>query len=64
MTAIRIPAQFIQVLDYLGADGVEMNISDQFPKVGILLAQYRLESILKKMSISLMGSIEPESITG
>jgi hypothetical protein len=39
-------------------------IADQFQEIDILLAKYRLKTVLKKVAMSAVCPIEPEGITG
>jgi hypothetical protein len=63
MTAIGIQAQFVKVLHKVRSNWVEVNVADQFQEIDILLAKYRLETVLEKVAMSAMGPIEPEGMT-
>ena len=52
MPAERVSAKIIQALHEAGSDGVQVDVTDQFQKVGIFLAEDRLEAVLEKVSVS------------
>jgi len=59
-----VPAQFIKILHKSRSDWVKVNVSNKFQKVDVLLAQNGLKTVLEKVPVSAVRSIEPQGITG
>ena len=56
--------QFIEDLDQLGSNRVEVDVSHRFQKIEVLLAQNRFEANLEKVAVSSVLSIVPQRISG
>jgi hypothetical protein len=48
----------------LRSDRVEMDVLDQFPRVGVFLDQMGFETALEQVSASAMPPIEPDAVSG
>jgi len=62
--AERVQGQVVETLHNACTDRVEVDVTDKLQKIGIFLAQDRLEPVLEKMAVSAVGPVIPESITG
>jgi hypothetical protein len=63
MPSVWVSIQLCNAVHDLAAHGVQMNVSDQFQKIGILFNHDTLVSVLKKMALSVMPPIVPDRIT-
>jgi len=61
MARVWIPVQPLQVLDNTSTQRIKVQISNKLQKVWFLLAYYRLETVLKYMS---MTSMPPVKVSG
>jgi hypothetical protein len=59
-----VQGQIVETLHDPCTDRVQVDVTDKFQKIGIFLAQNGLDPVLKKMAVSAVGSVIPESITG
>ena len=59
-----ITGQFIKGSDETGAQRVEVNVAHQFQKVRFFLAENRLVTILKEMSVTLVTAVEANGVAG
>jgi len=64
MARVRIGEKPIQVFYYLPFHGIQMDVTDQFLKVGVFLADNRFVPVLKELPVPLMGSVEVNCIAG
>jgi hypothetical protein len=63
MSAIGIFIQFCDIGYYFRSQGIEMDISDQFFKISILLADDGFVPVLKKMSMAAVPSVKIYSVS-
>jgi hypothetical protein len=61
MPCVRIPVQSLQVFDNTSTQRIKVQIPDKLQKVWFFLAYYRLEAVLKYMS---MTSMPPVKVSG
>jgi len=60
---IRIPVQFSNIRDNAGPDRVQVNIANQFPKIGIFLADNGFVPILKKVAVTFVPAVEADRVS-
>jgi hypothetical protein len=46
-----------------GSERIEMNIANEFCKIGVFLADYRLVTVLKELACSVMTMVERNNIS-
>ena len=63
MPAIRIPVQFPYVTYNVSPERVQVNIANQFPQIGVFLADYGFVPILKEVPVTFVAAIETDSIS-
>jgi len=64
MTAIAIPSQSGKVEQNTGADGIQVNITDQSLEINLLMAHNRLSTILVKLTMTFMATIKTDHMAG
>jgi len=64
MAAPGIPVQFREASDHAGAEGVQVEVPDEFEKVGLRLDHHRLVPVLEEMARALMAPVEGTRVSG
>jgi urease beta subunit len=64
MTAITVPLETGKISGQSSPHRVQMDISNQLLEVNLFLAHDRLETILEKLAVPAMASVESNDITG
>jgi len=62
--AVSISVQFSNVRDNAGSNRVQVYIANQFPQIGIFLADNGFVPILKKVTMALVPAIETNRVSG
>jgi hypothetical protein len=62
MACVWIPVQFLQVLDNTSTQRIKVQISNKLQKVWFFLTNYRLETVLKYMSMTSMPLVKVSGI--
>jgi hypothetical protein len=63
MTGPGIQIEFSHVFDDACSQGIKMNITGEFQKIGVVLADDGLVAVLKKMTISFVSSVKVDHKT-
>ena len=58
----RIVVQILKVLYHAGPQGVEVDIANEFQKVGVFFADNRFAPVLEQMATAFMAIVEIDSV--
>jgi hypothetical protein len=62
--AVPAPLPFAGSLDHFGSDRIEMNVANQFQKITISIAQYRLVAPFKQMPAPTVNFVKAPHVSG
>ncbi len=61
---MRVSGKIIEVVDNSCTQGIQVNITNQFDKIGILLAKNRFVPILEELAVTVMSFIKGDGMAG
>ena len=64
MAGPRVPIQLVNGPHDLRSNGIEMNVPDQFQKIGVFLTEDGFVAVLVEIAGAMMAVIEVNSIAG